>query len=119
LPIDEHANEPAVQLPPDLVDQYKAAVNALQGWKNHVAFLRRQIEEKMGGAYAGMVGDRKVVTYRPVDTWAVSLLRKEHPELAQHFVKEVTREMFALQDFIRQHGDIAARYQSRSFRIVE
>jgi len=116
--VDPYASEPAVQIPPDLWTQYQQAVENAEGWNRHVKFLREQIEKLIGDAHAGKVGDRKVVTYRPIDTWSVTGLKRDYPEMVQHFEHEVARTEFDLKSFAAQHPDIAEQYRSRQFRAV-
>lgn len=118
MAVDPYANEPAVQIPPDLWQQYTEAVENAAGWNRHVDFLKEQIKKLVGDAHAGKVGDRKVVTYRPIDTWSVSGIRRDYSELAQHFDHEVTRVEFDFDAFAAQHPDIAEQYRSRQFRVA-
>lgn len=116
MSVDPYASEPAVQIPPDLWQQYTEALENEAGWTRHVKFLREQIEKLIGDAHAGKVGDRKVVTYRPIDTWSVSGLKRDYPEMVAHFEHEVSKVEFDLEAFRAQHPDIAAAYRSRQFR---
>lgn len=118
MAVDPYASEPAVQIPPDLWDRYSKAVSAYNGWKAYLESLREEIEAVIGDAHAAKVGDQKVITYRPIDTFSVAGIKRDYPEIAQHFVHEVTREEFDLAAFRKQHAEIAEKYQSRQFRIA-
>lgn len=118
MSIDPYASEPVVELPGGLWREYLDAVNARDRWARHAEDIQEKLKERIGDAHAGTVNGKKVVTYRPTATYAVSVLRKAEPELTQHFEREVLKTEFDLSAFIKQHEDIAERYRSRSFRAV-
>jgi hypothetical protein len=118
MPIDPHATETTKEIPGDLWRQYEETRANVEGWKRHLDFLQEQIQAYIGDAHAGTVGGRKVVTYRPTATYAVTALRKAYPELAQHFEVEKLVTQFDLDAFLHQHNEIAERFRSRSFRVV-
>jgi len=115
---DVHPNEPTVQISPDLWAEYEGAMAKLASWHKYVELLREKIMEEIGDAHAGMVGNRKVATYRPVDTYRLKALIAEYPELTQHFEREVTKTEFDLDAFDAQHHDILEKFRSRAFRVV-
>jgi len=116
MTVDPYQNEPAVQIPPDLWDEYTTGVRAVQEWEAYLEIRRAKIEELIGTAHAGMVGNKKVVTYRPINKWSVGGIRRDYAEMAAHFEHEVTRVEFDLNAFRAQHPDIAEKYQTRQFR---
>jgi hypothetical protein len=119
MAVDQYQNEPVVQIPPDLWRQYEEARESEAGWVRRVTFLRDQIEKLVGEAHAGMVGTKKVVTYRPISTYSVRGIQRDYPEMAQNFEREETRTVFDLDAFRAQHEEIAEQYRSRQFRVVE
>jgi len=118
MAVDPYKNESTVQIPPDLWQKYEQACEAEAGWTNHVKYLREQIEKLIGDAHAGMVGDRKVVTYRPINTYSIAGILRDYPEMAAHFEREETKTVFDLNAFKAQHENIAEQYRSRQFRVV-
>lgn len=115
---DVHPNETTAQISPDLWAEYEGAMAKLASWHKYTGLLREKIMEEIGDAHAGMVGNRKVATYRPVDTYRIKALVAEYPELAQHFEREVTRTEFDVSAFDAQHHDILEKFRSRAFRVV-
>lgn len=118
MPIDPYANEPTAEIPGGLWTQYKETLENVTGWTKHLEYLKEQIQKHIGTAHAGTVGGKKVVLYRPTETYAIAALRKAEPELTQHFEFEKTVTEFDLAAFKAQHLDIAEQYRSRSFRVV-
>ncbi len=116
---DPHANEPVVELDPDLYKLYLEAVDAVDRWTKELNRRRKRLEEQIGDAYAGTIEGLKVITYRPTATFATTRLVKDYPDLTAHFFKKVFRDEFQTEDFVKAHPDIAEQYQSRSFRRVE
>jgi hypothetical protein len=116
---DPFFNEPFVQLDPDKVKLWRQAVDAARAWGEEAEKRRDELIADLGDAHAGKVGDDKVITYRPETRWAEARLVKENPDLAQHFFRSQTREVFALTEFREHHPEIAEKYRVRSFRGVE
>ncbi len=110
--------ETVAQIAPDLFAEYEAALAKQASWKKYVDLLQEQIKDQLGDAHAGMVGSRKVVTYRPVANYRISDLVAEYPELAQHFEREVTKTEFDVSAFDAQHHEILEKFRSRAFRVV-
>lgn len=115
---DPYASEPAAQIPPDLYDEYENAALAVERWEKHLNRIEAEIKEILGDAHAGMVGRRKVFTYRPINTYRIKQLVAEYPELVQHFEREITNIQFDVNAFDKQHHEILEKYRSRSFRRV-
>jgi len=118
MAVDQYENEPTTQISPDLWDQYQDALRAVAKWEQHLDLLKLKLKTELGDAHAGMIGDRKVVTYRPINTYSVAGIRRDYEELAQHFEHEVTRTEFDLAAFSAQHPDIADKYRTRQFRVA-
>lgn len=113
-----HVTETTAPIAPDLYAEYVGALAKLASWKKYVDLLQEQIKDQIGDAHAGMVGNRKVVTYRPVDTYRIKDLIEEYPELVQHFEREITKTEFDVSGFDAQHHEILEKYRSRAFRVV-
>jgi hypothetical protein len=114
-----YADEPAVQLDPALVIQWRELEEKADQYKKEAAKVKALLMEKLGNATAGLVGEDKVITYRPSAAWATTRLMAEHGDLTQHFMRTVEREIFDLDAFRLRHPDIAKDYQIRTFRAVE
>ena len=110
--------ESVVQIPPDVWAEYEMALAKQASWNKYVSLLQDQIKQILGDAHAGMVGTRKVATYRPVDTYRIKALLEEYPELAQHFERQVTKTEFDVNAFDAQHHEILEKFRTRSFRVV-
>src|SRR5262245_45655238 len=115
---DPHKDEPTVQVDEGLVRQWYEAESNASRWKSHAAKLRGLIEEQIGDAFAGMVGNDKVITFRPTARYAEAALIKAYPDLTQHFMRPVTNEVFDLEAFQIRHPEIAEQFRVRSFRAV-
>jgi plasmid stabilization system protein ParE len=117
--IDKHKDEPTAELDRDLFTQYMEAENNAAAWKSVANRLREALEKQVGDAFAGTIDGVKVVTHRPADNYAVARLQKEHPEIAQHYVRYETSAVFDIELFAKAHPEIANQYRVRSFRKVE
>lgn len=116
---DPHENENTVEIPQAVWAAYIAARNNAEAWGEQAARYRSQIEELMGSAPAGTVDGVKVVTYRPSARFAEFGIKRDYPELVQHFVREKVVEEFDVKAFVAAHPDLAEKYRSRSFRVSE
>lgn len=113
-----HDKESTVEIPGGLWRSYLDARKSREDWEVHEKFYRERIEKLLGDARAGTVGGVKVVSYRPADKWSGVGIRKEHPEIAEHFVVSRQVEEFDVAAFVAQHPDLAEPFRSRSFRLV-
>jgi len=115
---DKHAGEPTSELDPELWDKYMDAKRAAAGWEAIADEYRKQLEEQVGNAYAGTIDGRKVLTYRPGNTYATKRIREEYPDLTEHYmVRKITQEL-DMKQFAARHPEIAELYRVRSFREV-
>lgn len=117
---DKHANEPVIVLDPDLFRHYQEAVQAEAGWAKLRLFYRKQIEDLLAAsnAFAAIVDDEKVITYRPTKSYAVEAMQRDYPELTKHYTHVVTKEVLDTELFAKAHPEIAEKYHVRSFREV-
>lgn len=113
-----HDKEPTAEIPGGLWRSYLEARRNREDWEAHEKHYRERVEKLIGDASAGTVGGVKVVSYRPAEKWSVTGIRKEYPEIAQHFVVTQTVENFDISAFVAQHPDLAEPFRSRSFRLV-
>lgn len=114
---DKHANEPAVEIAPDLWNLYHEYLANASAWMKLATDLKKKIIEQMGDDhYAITVDGNKVATYRPTAKYAETSLIKDYPDLTQHFIKQETRPVFDIELFARMHPEIVEKYRVRSFR---
>src|SRR4030095_13918079 len=113
---DKHADEPTVELDPDIYRLYREARRAEVGWKKIADGYRAQIEQQIGDSFAATVEGVKVITYRPESKYAEGQLQKDYPDLTQHYRHEVTKEVFDMELFAKTHPEVAEQYRIRSFR---
>ena len=116
---DPHIHEPAVQLDPDKVKAWLEARTNADLWQEIADKIKAELVADIGDRFAGMVGDDKVITYRPSNKYAESRIQREHPDLAQHFMREKVQRVFDMEAFRYRHPEIAEQYRVRQFRAVE
>lgn len=115
---DPYANEPTKELDADIVKLFWEAKDAEKAWKVEAERLYKRIVEQLGDAYAGTVNGEKVLTYRPKADYAESRLRKDYPDLTEHFMEYRTEVKFNLDKFRDAHPEIADRYRIRALNRV-
>jgi hypothetical protein len=114
-----HDKEPTVEIPLELFRKYQEARRNREDWASWEKHYADQIQALMGNAPAATVDGKKVLSWRPSEKWSEVGIKREYPEIAQHF--EITREVttFDVKAFVAQHPDLAEPFRSRSFRMVE
>lgn len=118
MPVDPHADEPIAELDPVKWALYVELLKAMEAGKQRLEALRKEFEEAIGPAYAGVVDGKKVITYRPRQgTYNTTLLRKEYGELTQHFMREETKDVLDMELFAKAYPEYAAKYQTRDFKV--
>lgn len=113
---DKYANEDVVEIPAEMWEGLRQASKHAEGWAKVRDGYKTTIQALLGKASAAMVDGVKVITYRPSNKWAEARIIKDHPDLAEHFMREVTREVFDLEAFRLRHPEIAEQYRVRQFR---
>lgn len=116
---DKNAAEPTVEIASDMWNLYHEYLANATAWMKLAEELKKKIIEQMGDAFAVLVDGEKVATYRPTAKIAETALIKDFPDLAQHYIKQETRDVFDVQAFARTYPEIAERYRVRSFREVQ
>lgn len=116
---DPHANEPTVEVHRDTWKLYQEATDAVVAWTKERDRLKVQLQDELGDAYAATVDGKKVATFRPQDNWATAALRKDYPDLTDHFMRHRVHVELDVEAFAAQHPDIAEKYRVRSFRSVK
>ena len=111
---DKHANEPTVEVGLSLYQEMMAAKSAAEAWATRYNELKKEMQERIGDAYAATVDGVKVLTYRPKATYAESRLRSDYPDLTQHFIEMKVQDVFNMDKFREAHPDIAAQYRIRA-----
>lgn len=113
---DPYADEPTVDLDPDIHGAWLEACVAAKSWQAEADRLKAKLLEQLGDAHAGLVDGFKIVTHRPTNSWAKAKLCQDHPDLTQGYFVPTTSEEFDFDWFRRVHPEIAERYRTRSFR---
>lgn len=116
---DKWADEPVVELDPNLKAQYDFCIAEAKKWTDQANKLKDQIISQMGTATAALVGGQKVATYRPTSGYAEASLRRDYPELTQHFMRDEVRSVFNIELFAKLHPEIADKYRTHQFRLAE
>jgi hypothetical protein len=115
---DKHDGEPSVEVQDGLFADWLAAKGKADAWKKEEARLRAELLEQLGDATAGTVYGNKVVTYRPKAVYAKAAIIRDYPDLAQHYMRPETTDVFDIDAFVRTHRDIAEKYRVREFRLA-
>lgn len=114
--VDKYEDEPVKEIDRDRFLLWQAYRREIQRAQLEEARLRAEIEEEMGAATAATIDGIKVITYRPKAGYSVTGILRDYPELAQHYLHTQKKETLDVQAFVKQHPDIAAKYQTREFR---
>ena len=115
---DKYEEEPAVQVSAEMFEEWTEVTARIVKLQAYADDLKAALIKQVGDAHAGKVGDKKVVTHRPENRWATARIIKERGDLAQHFMRQVTKEEFDLEAFRARHPEVAEEYRIRSFRLV-
>lgn len=113
---DKYDKEETVEIPADLYQSLLEASAHADGWAKIRDGYKKRLQMMIGRAAAATVDGVKVITYRPSNKWAEARIIKDHPDLAEHFMREVTREVFDIEAFKLRHPEIAEAYRVRQFR---
>lgn len=120
MPVDPHADEPTAELDPVKWALYVELLKAMEAGEQRLEDLRKEFEEAIGQAHAGVVDGKKVITFRPrTGSYNTTLLKKEYGELTQHFMHPVTRDALDMELFARAYPEYAAKYQTRDFKVYK
>lgn len=113
---DPHADEPTVAINAVVHAKYLEARDNATQWKKEADRLREMIAAELGDAYAGTVNGYKLISHRPEERFNVTQLRRDYPDLVEHFMGYKTELTFDMEAFHAAHADIAEQYRVRSFK---
>lgn len=116
---DPFANELTAEIPATLWAAYLAARTNAEAWGEQATKYRAQIEEVLGDTPAGTVDGVKVLTYRPTARVAEFGIKRDYPDLIQHFTRTREVEEFDVKAFASAYPELADKYRSRQFRLAE
>lgn len=116
---DPHAGEPTVEVSGDLLKLYEEALTNAKAWTDLANKYKGALVEQIGDAFAGTVDGEKVVSHRPKEQYAIARLRKDYPDLTEHFMAWKTEQVFDLDKFKKAHPEIIEQYQVRAFNRLE
>jgi hypothetical protein len=114
--MDPHRNESVVELNRDTVKLWREAKAAVVAWEKAATHYEMMLKVQLGDAFAGMIDDEKVITWRPQNKYATASLRRDYPDLTEHFMESKLVTDINMERFAAQHPDIADQYRVRSFR---
>lgn len=115
---DPYANEPTAEVDRDHYLAWVKAKDAAARWHKEADRIEQLLKKSLADAHAGTLNGVKVLTNRPQKNYAAAAIRRDYPDLAQHFLQRVVKEEFQVDDFAAAHPDIAEAYRIRSFRMV-
>jgi hypothetical protein len=116
---DRNADEPTRAIDKDYWKLYLEAKGNAKAWQSEAMRLRGLLEEQIGDAYAATVEGRKVLTYRPGNSYATTALRHDYPDLTERFMRQEISHTLDMDAFSRAHPELAEQYRVRSFREVD
>lgn len=109
--------EDAIEVDRDTAKLLQEARDAMKAWEEEVERLKKKLQDEMGDATAATVDGRLIATWRPKETYREAALVKDNPDLTQHYMETEVVTKFNMGRFAEMHPDIAAKYQSREFRL--
>jgi hypothetical protein len=116
---DPNADETTVEISHGLRVRHNYCVEQVKYWQKLADEAKGEILAAMGDAFAATIDGEKVYTHRPKSNYADARLRKDYPEMTQHYVRTKEVEVFDVTMFAKVHPEIAEQYRVRSFNVVE
>lgn len=116
---DPNAEEATAEISQELRARHHYCVEQAKYWQKLADEAKEEILTAMGDAFAATVDGEKVYTHRPKSNYAEARLRRDYPEVTQHYVREKVVEEFDVDLFAKVHPEIAQKYRVRSFNMVE
>jgi len=98
-----------------LLLEYEQIRRDADRYKRAAEILRGRIEQELGDATEGKVGDRTVCTWRATGQFNASRLAKERPELAAKYTREVVRQELDVERLAAELPELHQAYRSRRF----
>lgn len=114
-----YADEPTQEIDRAIFARWQEARSNADAWAKEALRLRTHLESMLGDAFAATIDGRKVLTYRPGQKYATAAIRRDFPDLTQHFMTTKLEEVLDMDRFLAAHAEIAERYRVRSFREVD
>ena len=100
----------------ELVVAWLQAQENAKRWNQVAADYEARLQQLIGDHTAATIAGHTVITYRPIDRYRTTDLRKAYPDLTERFVREKTSVAFDVTAFAAAHPDLAAQFRTRVFR---
>lgn len=97
-----------------LIIQHKEMTATAKRMQESADRLAAQIQEIVGTSTLVLADDRPVLSFRPTSRWAGAKFMREQPDLARHYLKQVTKEELDLELIKRTNPALYSKYQVRS-----
>lgn len=94
--------------------------NALEDQKKLDAYikdLKTRIQAKMGDAEQAEIEGVLRYTYAKSDNWAVGKFAEAHPDIAESYKIQVTKEVYDVEGLLKDHPTLMAPFQTRTFLV--
>jgi hypothetical protein len=104
----------AVEVDEDIRKLIDRAQDAIKQWSAELEQLKNKLKDQMGDATVATVNGQLVATWRPKATWRTSDLRRDYPDLTDHYMVTDTVTKFDVERFAAVHPDVAEKYQTRA-----
>jgi hypothetical protein len=91
----------------------------LAQWEAYAKELEREIARAMGNATSGVIDGRQVVAYEPREQFAHARFIKDHPELAEVFMRVAVKQELDWQSLLAAEPEIAGPYQTKIMRVLD
>lgn len=96
----------------DLVKRWREATKARIGWGKIEEDLKEQIDKLLGDTNSGTINGEEAVLRRWEDRFATARFKKENPELARFYEREVTVREIDVDMIQRTRPDLYREYQT-------
>jgi len=114
-----YADEPTQEIDRAIFAKWQEARSNADAWMKEAQRLRAHLESMIGDSFAATIDGIKVLTYRPGSKYATAAIRRDYPDLTQHFMTTRLVEELDVDRFLMVHPEIAEKYRVRSFREVD
>ena len=99
--------------------RYRDLLGQLKQVEKEIATLKAEFQVAMGDAHVAKIDGEEVFTWRPINKFATTQFKAEHPNLAKEFTRPVVKDELDIEALRAEHPYLFDQYRVRQFNTKE
>lgn len=99
--------------------RYRSLLDQQKQIEKEIAGLKAEFQAVMGDAHVAKIDGEEVFTWKPINKFATTQFKAEHPNLAKEFTRVVAKDELDTDALRAEHPYLFEQYRVRQFNTKE